>query len=199
MATRYKIRTEADISDAALIVLWNTSNTNTGDNSANSSSVPTGRTLTINGTGYDLSANRSWTVWDMLIWTAQSVTALKTFDKEMAAMKGTSTWKNLISVANTSATDYTNTIPAKAWTFAMTSDITGTNSNTNTWDQTVANTSDWTSHTVTLSASGGSVQLVEWANITLTTTWTSGAGIVTIASTWGSGWPYNPVLTQVMM
>ena len=31
-ATRYKIRTEADISDAALTVLGNTSNTNTGDN-----------------------------------------------------------------------------------------------------------------------------------------------------------------------
>lgn len=49
--------------------------------------------------------------------------------------------------------------------------------------QTVANTSDATSHTVTLSNSGGSVQLVEGSNITLTTTGTSGAGVVTIAST----------------
>ncbi len=54
---------------------------------------------------------------------------------------------------------------------------------TNTGDQTVANTSDATSHTVTLSGSGGSVQFVEGANITLTTTGTSGAGVVTIAST----------------
>jgi hypothetical protein len=53
--------------------------------------------------------------------------------------------------------------------------------------QTVANTSDATSHTVTLSNSGGSIQLVEGSNITLTTTGTSGAGIVTIASTGGSG------------
>ena len=53
--------------------------------------------------------------------------------------------------------------------------------------QTVANTSDATSHTVTLSNSGGSIQLVEGSNITLTTTGTSGAGIITIASTGGSG------------
>lgn len=54
---------------------------------------------------------------------------------------------------------------------------------TNTGDQTIANTSDATSHTVTLSGSGGSVQFVEGSNITLTTTGTSGAGVVTIAST----------------
>jgi hypothetical protein len=54
---------------------------------------------------------------------------------------------------------------------------------TNTGDQTIANTSDATSHTVSLSASGGTVQLVEGSNITLTTTGTSGAGVVTIAST----------------
>ena len=57
---------------------------------------------------------------------------------------------------------------------------------TNTGDQTIANTSDATSHTVALSASGGSVQLVEGSNITLTTSGTSGAGVVTIASTGGS-------------
>lgn len=49
--------------------------------------------------------------------------------------------------------------------------------------QTVANTSDATSHTVTLSNSGGSTQFVEGSGITLTTTGTSGAGVVTIAST----------------
>jgi hypothetical protein len=58
---------------------------------------------------------------------------------------------------------------------------------TNTGDQSIANTSDATSHTVTLSASGGSVQLVEGANITLTTTGTSGAAVVTIASTASGG------------
>lgn len=41
--------------------------------------------------------------------------------------------------------------------------VTGTTtvSGTNTGNQTIANTSDATSHTVTLSASGGSVQLIE--------------------------------------
>lgn len=53
--------------------------------------------------------------------------------------------------------------------------------------QTIANSSDATSHTVTLSNSGGTIQLVEGSNITLTTTGTSGAGIVTIASTGGGG------------
>ena len=59
--------------------------------------------------------------------------------------------------------------------------ITGTN----TGDQAITSTSDATSHTVALSASGSSLQLVEGANITLTTTGTSGAGVVTIAATGG--------------
>jgi hypothetical protein len=59
---------------------------------------------------------------------------------------------------------------------------------TNTGDQTIANTSDGTSHTVTLSGSGGSVQLVEGSGVTLTTTGTSGAGVVTIAASGGGGY-----------
>ena len=59
---------------------------------------------------------------------------------------------------------------------------TGDLSNTNEL-QTLANTSGATTHTVTLSNSGGSVQLVEGANVTLTTTGTGLDGIVTIAST----------------
>lgn len=49
--------------------------------------------------------------------------------------------------------------------------------------QTVANTSDATTHTLTLSNSGGSIQFSEGSGITLTTSGTSGAGIVTIAAT----------------
>lgn len=55
----------------------------------------------------------------------QSITALKTFTKDKFAMKGTSTGINTISVENTSANSYTNTIPAKDGTFAMLSDLTG--------------------------------------------------------------------------
>lgn len=60
---------------------------------------------------------------DMYLSNVQSVTGLKTFDKDKLAMKGTSTGTTVISTANTSATNYTATLPAKDGTFAMTSDI----------------------------------------------------------------------------
>lgn len=49
----------------------------------------------------------------------------------------------------------------------------GNQSGTNTGNQTITNTSDATSHTATLSATGGSLKFVEGANITITTTGTS--------------------------
>lgn len=52
----------------------------------------------------------------------------------------------------------------------------------NTGDQTLSNTSSPTSHTVTLSGSGGSLQLVEGSNVTLTTSGTASAAVVTIAA-----------------
>lgn len=59
---------------------------------------------------------------------------------------------------------------------------------TNTGDQTLANTSNATSHTVTLSASGGSLQLVEGSNVTFATSGTGSAGVLTIsASVTGGG------------
>ena len=58
---------------------------------------------------------------------------------------------------------------------------------TNTGDQTLANTSNATSHTVTLSASGGSLQLVEGSNITLTTSGTGSAGVITIDAAGAGG------------
>jgi hypothetical protein len=60
--------------------------------------------------------------------------------------------------------------------------VIGNTSGTNSGNQTLANTSDATSHTATLSATGGSVKLVEGSGITLTTTGTSADGIITIAS-----------------
>ena len=64
--------------------------------------------------------------------------------------------------------------------------LTATDGSTTNELQTLANTSDATSHTVTLSNSGGSFQLVEGSGVTLTTTGTSGDGVVTIAAT-GAG------------
>jgi hypothetical protein len=65
--------------------------------------------------------------------------------------------------------------------------VIGNTSGTNSGNQTLANTSDATSHTTTLSATGGSVKLVEGSGITLTTTGTTADGIITIASTGGGG------------
>lgn len=93
-----------------------------------------GKYLTTDGT------NSSWgTVaggGDMVLADVQSVTGLKTFDKDKLATKGTGTGVTTISTANTSATDYTATLQAATGTIALTSDITGTNSGTNTGDQT---------------------------------------------------------------
>ena len=65
--------------------------------------------------------------------------------------------------------------------------VTGASSGTNTGDQTITNSSDATSHTVTLSASGGTIQFIEGTNISLTTGGTAGAGTLTIAASGGSG------------
>jgi hypothetical protein len=79
--------------------------------------------LILNGSDTLVSANAVYDALavkgDMFLASSQSVTGLKTFDKDMIAMKGTSTGVNTISVANTSATSYTNTIPAVTGTFAM--------------------------------------------------------------------------------
>lgn len=67
--------------------------------------------------------------------------------------------------------------------------LTATDPSTTNELQTLANTSNATTHTVTLSNSGGSVQLVEGSNVTLTTTGTTLDGVVAIAATgdnWGS-------------
>ena len=59
---------------------------------------------------------------------------------------------------------------------------------TNTGDQTLANTSNATSHTVTLSGSGGSLQLVEGSNVTFATSGNGSDGVLTIsASVTGGG------------
>ena len=61
----------------------------------------------------------------MLLATAQSVTALKTFDSSMLAIKatGANTGVTTFANANASATNYTITVPAATGTLAMTSDL----------------------------------------------------------------------------
>jgi hypothetical protein len=60
---------------------------------------------------------------DMVLADIQSVTGLKTFDKDKLAMKGTSTGVTIISTANTSATSYTATLQAGDGTIAYLTDI----------------------------------------------------------------------------
>lgn len=76
-------------------------------------------------------------------------------------------------------------LPNKNGTIAVTTDITDT-SPTNEL-QTVSNTSDGTSHTITLSGGGGSTQFVEGSGITLTTSGTTADGVITIAASGGGG------------
>lgn len=59
----------------------------------------------------------------VLLATAQTITGAKTFNKDALLMKGSGTGTNTISTANASTSSYTNTLPAKSGTFAMTSDI----------------------------------------------------------------------------
>lgn len=55
----------------------------------------------------------------MILASVQTVTGLKTFDKDKLAMKGTSTGVTTVSTANTSATDYTITMPAATGTVVL--------------------------------------------------------------------------------
>lgn len=74
---------------------------------------------------------------DMVLADVQSVTGLKTFDKDKLAMKGTSTGVTTISTANTGVTNYTATLQAADGTIAYLSDISTaylSNSTTSTQD-----------------------------------------------------------------
>jgi hypothetical protein len=121
---------------------------------------------------------------DMLLNTVQSVTAEKKFTKDKISMLGTSIGKNIISTVNASATDYTNILPAKDGTIAMTSDITGTNSGINTGDNS-------TNSNYSGLASSKQDALVSGTNIkTINSTSLLGSG--DIAITGGGFWTLAP-------
>ena len=115
---------------------------------------------------------------DMILNTIQTVTATKTFEDTTFLLRNVAdTFDG--SFLNTNTADRIYTLQDADGTLAFLSDVTGDP------DQSFANTSDATSHTVTLSGSGGSFKLVEGSNITLTTTGDADDGIITIASTGG--------------
>jgi hypothetical protein len=70
-------------------------------------SFPTWTTISVGGGG------------DMLLATPQSVTGLKTFDNSILGIKGTSTGVTTLATANTTATNYTLTLPAATGTVAL--------------------------------------------------------------------------------
>ena len=141
------------VTDAQLVVVGNTSGTNTGDQ-------------TLIGLG-GVAANTAITGATKTKITYDSKGLVTSGADATTADIAASTNKNYVTDAQLT--------------------VIGNTSGTNSGNQTLANTSDATSHTVTLSATGGSVQLVEGSGITLTTTGTSADGIITIASTGGGG------------
>lgn len=149
------------VTDAQLVVIGNTSGTNTGDQTNISGNAGT---VTVADAGGDT------TTW-VLLGTSQTGSLSPATDA------------GLTYNATTNALTATTFIGALTGNADTVTGFSGTSSGTNTGDQTITNSSDATSHTVTLSASGGSVQLVEGSGITLTTTGTGSAGIVTIAAT----------------
>jgi len=73
---------------------------------------------------------------DMILATAQTVTAAKTFNNATLLMRNVAnTFSAQFTNTNTAARTYT--LPDAAGTIALTSNITGTNSGTNTGDQTI--------------------------------------------------------------
>jgi len=93
---------------------------------------------------------------DMVLATAQTVTAAKTFNNATLLMRNVAnTFSSQFTNTNTAARTYT--LPDAAGIIALTSNITGTNSGTNTGDQTITLTGAVTgSGTASFAASLGS-------------------------------------------
>ncbi len=126
---------------------------------------------------------------DMLLAGVQTVTGAKTFNDGTLLLDDSDSAFNLVIKSTSTITTADKTLTLDVNDANRTLIISGdaTVSGINLGDQAFSNASDATTHTLTLSASGGSIQLVEGSNITLTTTGTGLDGIVTIASTGGGG------------
>jgi len=154
-----------------------------------------GQVLKYNGTIWTAQTDLNSGVWGSITGTLSSQTDLQSaLDgkvDENAAITGATKTKITYDAKGlvTSGADATTADIAASTNKNYVTDaqltVIGNTSGTNSGNQTLANTSDSTSHTLTLSATGGSVQLVEGSGITLTTTGTSADGIITIASSGG--------------
>ena len=123
--TRFTFATNGDFTAVGAISGSNLSGTNTGDQTlAGLGGVPTSRTLTINGVGYDLSADRTWTI------TAGISSVSGTAPISVSTVSGAATVS--ISQATTTTNGY---LSSTDWnTFnnkqaALTNPVTGTGNN----------------------------------------------------------------------
>jgi hypothetical protein len=136
-----------------------------------------GGSFTISGAGINTASTSGSTI---------TITGTENDGSTTNELQTLSTATNTVTLSNsggsfTIAGGGINTVSTSGSTIT----VTGTENDGSTTNelQTIANTSDATSHTVTLSNSGGSVQLIQGAGIDLTTGGNSGAGTVTIAAT----------------
>jgi len=124
---------------------------------------------------------------DMVLASAQTNSGVKTF------LDGTMKLRNVANTfdgyfVNTNTADRIYTLQNAAGTLAFLSDITGTNSGTNTGDQTLSASGTTTTYGIDLSASGGTVNLIEGTNITIDRTGndltinSAGGGVTTFAA-----------------
>lgn len=170
--------------------------------------------ITINTGWYTLPTATDLILWGIKVWARLTMTGdILSADVQTTDISGKVDKNTAITWATKTKITYDAKGLVTSWADATTADIAdslnkryitdaqltviGNTSWTNTWDQTITNSSDWTSHTVTLSASGWTLQLVEWENITLTTTWTAWAGIVTIAGS--AGWAADNSIAYIAM
>lgn len=151
-------------------------------------------------TALNLKANLSGATFTGAI-TASNLSGTNTGDQTLDGLGGVPTSRTINSYPLSSnitldPDDLDDTSTTNK--FVTASDLTnlGNLSGTNTGNQTLASASDTTSHTITLSASGGTLKLVEGNNITLTSTGTSSDGVVTIASSGGGAGTVDSVNGQ---
>lgn len=174
---KFKIGINADLSASSFLsidtsgnttvswTLWasNLSWTNTGDNATNSNYTTLATTLS----------------------TANTWSAIQTFLSGMMGLRNVAnTFTSFFTNTNTASRTYT--LKDASGTLAFTSDITGTNSGTNTGDQNLFQTIAVSGQSnVVADTTSDTLTLVAWTNVTITTD--AATDSITISATWGGG------------
>ena len=152
-----------------------------GANTSTLTSNTTGQTpVTVSGsTGIGVSESTASNGGTITVAPANDLAALEGLSSTgIAARTGSETWAQRTITAGTGISVADGNGVSGNPTITNTGDLSATNEL-----QTLNSTNDATSHTATLSSSGGSLKLKEGSNITLTTDATGLNGEVTIAAT----------------